>query len=211
MPDTQRLRSSSFVPLLAAVGCPLLLFALLAYGVRDGATFRWDRELVGYFDAHYYDFDELRRMTKALVYAGVAAGAALTVLVFAALMRLRRRRQALFLALAVAGAIVLSPALKSLFQRPQIGDPGEYSFPSGNATASMAVTLSVFLLLPMSRRRSLVALAGLALVALYGLGLVVLLWHYPSDVVGGWCLAVAWVTGLWLGLDAASDRPAADV
>jgi membrane-associated phospholipid phosphatase len=185
---------------LVAVACPLVLFAVLAYGVRHGNTFSWDRALVEYFDAHYYDLEGLRRVTKALVYAGAAAGAALAVLVLAALVSLRRARAALFWTLAIGGAIVSSPVLKALFQRPQIGEPGEYSFPSGNATASVALALSLALLLSGGRGRWAVALAGSGLVALNGLALVVLLWHYPSDVIAGWCVAGVWVAALWLGL-----------
>jgi membrane-associated phospholipid phosphatase len=195
-----RRRRDSAAPFLLAVACSLLLFALLAFVVRDGGTFSWDRELVEYFDAHYYDFAGLRRVTKALVYAAMAAGAVLAALVLAALVRLRRRRQAAFWAVAIGGTLVLSPILKALFQRPQIGEPGEYSFPSGNAMVSAAVGLSLFLVISPPRRRLAAALAGSGVVALYGLALVLLLWHYPSDVVAGWCVAVVWVTGLWVVL-----------
>jgi membrane-associated phospholipid phosphatase len=187
-------------PFLFAFTCPLLLFGLLAYGVREGRTLTWDRELVAYFDRHYYDFQSLRSVIEALVYAGIGAGAIAAVLVLVILVRLKRLRLALFWALAVAGAVAMTPVLKALFQRPQIGEPGEYSFPSGNATASMAMAVSGYLLLSRSRRRLLIALAGLGLVVPYGLGLVVLLWHYPSDVIAAWCIALAWVTALWLGL-----------
>jgi membrane-associated phospholipid phosphatase len=200
-------RHTSVAPVLLAVACPLLLFALLAYGVRDGATFSWDRELVAYFDTHYYDLGPLRRVAKGLVYLGIAVGAVLALLVCSALVRLQRRRQAVFWALAVTGALTLTLVLKPVFQRPQIGDPaGGYSFPSGNAVASVALVLSVFLLLSRTRWRWIVALAGVALVSLYGLALVLLLWHYPSDVVAGWCVAFAWVMALWLGLRASSDH-----
>jgi membrane-associated phospholipid phosphatase len=38
------------------------------------------------------------------------------------------------------------------------------------------------------------------LVVAYGVLLVVQSWHYPSDIVAGWCFALAWAAGLWLVL-----------
>jgi membrane-associated phospholipid phosphatase len=196
----RRHRERFLLPFLLAFTGPVLLFALLAHGVREGRTFSWDRELVAFFDTHYYDFQSLRRVVETLVYFGIGVGAAASVLVLVVLVRSNRRRHALFWALAVGGAVVMAPVLKVVFQRPQIGEPGEYSFPSGNATASLAIAVSAYLLVSTSRPRPLIALAGAGVVALYGLGLVVLLWHYPSDIVGGWCVALAWVTALWLAL-----------
>jgi membrane-associated phospholipid phosphatase len=91
--------------------------------------------------------------------------------------------------------------LKELIERPEIGmKQAEYSFPSGNATASLAGVVALILLLPPSRLQRWVASIGLAAVALYGAALVLLLWHYPSDVVAGWALALAWVLALRLVL-----------
>jgi undecaprenyl-diphosphatase len=42
--------------------------------------------------------------------------------------------------------------------------------------------------------------AGGALVFANGLTIVFLWWHYPSDVLAGWCVSLAWVCTLWLVL-----------
>lgn len=194
-------RRDGFVA-LSLVAVPLLLFGVLAFGVRDGRTFSWDRVLVEFFDEHYYDVESLREATEALIRFSLAAGAVLAAIFFVVLLGRGLRRQALFWALAIGGVAALTPILKWLFQRPQIGDPeGGYSFPSGNAMASLAVVAALFLLLSASRWRRLVAFGG-ALVPAYGLALVFLLWHYPSDVVAGWCFALAWVTGAWVAFGA---------
>jgi undecaprenyl-diphosphatase len=44
------------------------------------------------------------------------------------------------------------------------------------------------------------------IVIAYGGLLVFQLWHYPSDVMAGWCIALAWVTGVWLALRRAASR-----
>jgi membrane-associated phospholipid phosphatase len=35
-------------------------------------------------------------------------------------------------------------------------------------------------------------------VVVTGLALVDSGWHDPSDVLGGWCLGISWVSALWL-------------
>jgi membrane-associated phospholipid phosphatase len=113
----------------------------------------------------------------------------------------RAYRRAAFWGLAVGGSIVLTRVLKELIERPEIGvKQAEYSFPSGNATASLAAAVALFLLLPPSRLRRWVVVAAVGIIPLYGLALVLLLWHYPSDVIAGWALALAWVLVLRLAL-----------
>jgi membrane-associated phospholipid phosphatase len=170
------------------------VFAALALGVRDGGTYSWDRWPVEFFDRHYDDLELVREPTKALVKASIVVG----VLVAAALLALLavggQVRRAAFWALTVGGALVFTRVFKELIERPEIGvHQREYSFPSGNATATTAGLLALLLLLPPSRLRRIVAIAAAVGLPLYGSALVLLLWHYPSDVVAGWALGIAWV------------------
>ena len=62
---------------------------------------------------------------------------------------------------------------------------------------SMAILVALALTSsPRWRRRALII--GVPLLVAYGVGLVYAWWHYPFDVVAGWCIALAWVTGMWL-------------
>jgi membrane-associated phospholipid phosphatase len=180
----------------------LLVFAALAYHARTQAISGWDRETVDYFDRRYYDFGALRLLAEVLVYLGLVAGAAIALAFLVVLARRGLGRQAVFWGLAVAGPIVFTPVLKWLVGRPQIGanPEGDYSFPSGNAMVSCAFVAALLLLLPRFRRVAL--FPAVVLACAYGAALVLLLWHYPSDVVGGWCMALAWVTGAWIALHA---------
>jgi membrane-associated phospholipid phosphatase len=187
-----------FVAVWAAAFVALCVFSL---GVQNGKTYSWDRGFVSFFDEHYYDLDTVRAVTKATVKAtivfGVAFGAALLVVLAAA----RAYRRAAFWGLAIGGAVVLTRVLKETIERPEIGlRQAEYSFPSGNATVSLAGVVALVLLLPPSRLRRWIALAGAVAIPLYGLALVLLLWHYPSDVLAGWTLAISWVLALWFAL-----------
>jgi undecaprenyl-diphosphatase len=124
---------------------------------------------------------------------------AFTVGVGAWLVARRSYRAALALAGGIAGAVVLSKVTKEIVARPPIeGPPDEHSFPSGSATWSAATAVALLLLAPSRRERTVVAAAGTALAL--GLGAVIVWeeWHYPSDVVAGWSLAVGWVGALWL-------------
>lgn len=190
--------SSLFAGAAAAAFVALCIFAL---GVQDGKTYSWDRGLVSFFDEHYYDLDTVRAVTKATVKVTIVFGVAFAAALLAVLASARAYRRAAFWGLAVGGAVVLTRVLKELIERPEIGlRQAEYSFPSGNATVSLAGVMALVLLLPPSRLRRWIALAGAVAIPLYGLALVLLLWHYPSDVVAGWALATTWVLALRLVL-----------
>lgn len=154
--------------------------------------------VVEFFDEHYYDLETIRRAVKATVQLSIVLGVAFAVALFAILLAARAYARAAFWGLALGGAVVLTRVLKEAVERPEIGlRQAEYSFPSGNATVSLAGVVALVLLLPPSRLRRWVAIGGAAAIPLYGFALVLLLWHYPSDVVAGWALALAWVSVLW--------------
>ena len=75
-----------------------------------------------------------------------------------------------------------------------IREPDRFSFPSGHATASLAVALSYGVTFP------LLAVPLVLLALLVGYSRVRLGVHYPSDVLAGQLLAAvsALVVGLWL-------------
>lgn len=79
-----------------------------------------------------------------------------------------------------------------------------YSFPSGHAEVSLALVLSLYLLLGVSQPRGnrlgpafWVLALGLPWAFLVGLSRLYLQVHYPSDALGGWALAVAWTLWVW--------------
>jgi membrane-associated phospholipid phosphatase len=155
--------------------------------------------VVQFFDEHYYDLEVIRQATKAIVQLSIVLGIAFAVALLGLLLAARAYVRAAFWALAVGGAVVLTRVLKEAVERPEIGlRQAEFSFPSGNATVSVAGILALVLLLPPSRLRRWIAIAGATAIPLYGFALVLLLWHYPSDVVAGWALGLAWVSALWL-------------
>lgn len=123
--------------------------------------------------------------------------------------------------LAAAVVMALVPAvvvpLKEWTARPgtPVVPPGTGYFPSGHtATAAVAYGSATLLLLPWLRspaaRRALVA-GCLALVLGVSYGLVRHGWHWPLDVVAGWCLGTVLLAALSRvpGLSRSSGRSSA--
>ncbi len=69
--------------------------------------------------------------------------------------------------------------------------PGAASWPSGHATAAMALALCFVLASP-SRLRPAVATLGAAFSVAVCYSFLTLGWHYPSDVLGGFLVAMTW-------------------
>jgi membrane-associated phospholipid phosphatase len=65
------------------------------------------------------------------------------------------------------------------------------SWPSGHATAVVALVWCALFVAPPARRQA-VAIVGAVLVLAVGCSLLILAWHMPSDVLGGYLLATLW-------------------
>ncbi|WP_052049555.1 phosphatase PAP2 family protein [Leptolyngbya sp. KIOST-1] len=122
-------------------------------------------------------------------------------LIALALVR-RRWPVAAYLTLVTGGSAVLNLNAKLLWHRVRpalwegIPPHADFSFPSGHATYSMTFVLALVLINWDSPRRPwLIGLGGLFALAI-GASRVYLGVHFPSDVVGGWLLAIAWAVGL---------------
>ena len=179
----------------------LAVFSALAVAVGTEGPIVGDG-VVRFFDEHYYDFETVRLTIKAVVLAGIVLGVGFALALLGVLLAARAYAASAFWVLAVGGCLVLTAVAKELVERPEIGaTQSEFSFPSGNAAVSLAGLYAIVLLLGGSRWTRIVAVAAGVVVPLYGAALVMLLWHYPSDVVGGWALATAWVSVLAVAFD----------
>jgi membrane-associated phospholipid phosphatase len=116
------------------------------------------------------------------------------VLVLVALARERPRVAAavvLVLALAPLSAEVLKPLLAHPHLRIGFTHIGPASFPSGHSTAAAILALSAVLVAP-RRARPVVAALGGVFALTVGAALLIRSWHMPSDVLGGYLLALLW-------------------
>ena len=112
-------------------------------------------------------------------------------LVFVALAR-RRLRTALVVAVILVGSNVSTQLLKPALAKPEVFPGVETAtWPSGHATAAMALVLCLVLVVPLRLRPAAAALGGLfALAVVYSI--LILGHHEPSDILGGFLMAGAW-------------------
>jgi undecaprenyl-diphosphatase len=193
----------------------LVLFASLAYAVVQGEAVAFDAAVRN--AVHAASFPALTYAMRGISDLGEAVFlVALGVIVVWRLVFLGRRRQAVFFVIATLGAEVIDQALKFWFQRtrpeaffgPQLLN---YSFPSGHALVSFCFYLALAEILmddrwPRARKLAVRTLAVL-LTGLIGLSRVYLGVHYPTDVLGGYAAAIAWLSILRTG-DAVQRRKA---
>lgn len=113
------------------------------------------------------------------------------------IVALVRRRARVFLAM---GAILLGANVTTQLLKPLLAGPrdyvqwvplGEHTWPSGHATAAMALALCSVIAAP-PRRRPVVAAAMAAFAIAVSYSFLELAWHYPSDVLGGFLVAGTW-------------------
>jgi undecaprenyl-diphosphatase len=150
--------------------------------------------------------EELVRDFTALGGIGVLAFISLGVAGYLALQR--KGRALLLLAVAVAGGLLLSSALKAGFDRPRpdLVPHGSHvytaSFPSGHSMMATVTYLTLGALLarimPDRRTKFFVLTMAVALSLLVGLSRVYLGVHWPSDVAAGWMAGAAWALLWWL-------------
>lgn len=146
-----------------------------------------------------------------------AAAATLVVALVTGCLLLRHPRAAVLVVGGVGTTVGTATLLKSLVGRTIHGD--NLSYPSGHT--AFATALALVVALPVTGRLGLGRTAGTSLVlaaalvagAVMGWAQVALGAHYPTDVLGGWCTALAVIPATaWL-VDRTTDRlvrPAAD-
>jgi membrane-associated phospholipid phosphatase len=127
--------------------------------------------------------------------------------VVVALIR-RRGRVAVAVAGIMLGANVTAQLLKSLLtQVHPVPIRLDYvlqfkaaAWPSGHATAAMSLGLCA-VLVARTRWRPAVAATGAAFAVAVSFSFLILVWHYPSDVLAGYLLAATWtlvgVAAVW--------------
>ena len=198
-----------------AAGCAGVFIALmaLAYGVgiarwADGAALQGFLGLRGPLaDQVFFRFAHI---ADPLPYALI--GVALIAVAAAR----GRYRHAAAAAVLLGGSAASSQVLKPFlaFDRHHdflgLAQINAAAFPSGHATASMALALAAVLVVPPAWRRA-TAIAGGTFALGVSFSILALGWHFPSDVVGGHLLATIWCLFAVAGLRVAGalwpERP----
>ncbi len=217
----------SFEPrlLMLAAGVVGALWAFLSIAdeVMEGETLAVDRQLLLLLRSPGDPTDPIgsRKVEEAI--RDVTALGGFTVLtlvtavaVIAFLLHKRWRHALVMLGAALVGELC-SDLLKSAYGRPRpdLVPHGSYvysaSFPSGHSLHAAVVFLTLAMLISsLETHRSTKMLAySLAILILVAVGFsrVYLGVHWPTDVLGGWCLGAAVALGAWMALIGLGGRP----
>jgi membrane-associated phospholipid phosphatase len=109
-----------------------------------------------------------------------------------------RPRVAAAVPLVLLGSALTTELLKPLLAHDHattlgVRDIPAASWPSGHATAAMALALCAVIVAP-RRLRPIAAVLGAVFATAVGFSLLILARHMPSDVVGGYLVAALWIS-----------------
>lgn len=199
------------IGLVLAVGA-VAGFAAVADEVMEGETRAFDVAVLRWMERQHTPQFDVWAMEVTSLGSGLVV--AMTVAISSVFLWVTRHRYSVALLwVALLGSGLITRTLKTIFDRPrpdvfpwQAHYVDHGSFPSGHATTSMVVYLTLAYLVgrlaDTRRLRALTLLVAAVLIALIGLSRLYLGVHYPSDVIAGYAVGFAWATFCALGIEA---------
>jgi undecaprenyl-diphosphatase len=191
------------IPVAAAFG-----FLSLTLFIASGRSFAFDRSVVLFFretgdPSMPIGPAWLREAVRDVTAFGSTVGLGLmTIAAGLTLWLCRHRHLAVGLVLTVIGATAVSTVLKIVIgrDRPDIVEHAALtftaSFPSGHAFLSAVTLLSIAGFVGLAARRDditrLCIVLAWGMIVMIGMSRIYLGVHWPTDVIGGWCLGIAW-------------------
>ena len=177
----------------------VLVFLMILEDVYDAESMRLDRA------AYWLIVEHLRTpwLTPVMEsFSALATPVSLVVLLLAVAAFAPGKRPGMCCAVNLVLVVVINQVLKFIIQRPRpdgfrLATASGFSFPSGHSMAAMAFFgLLAWLVWKYEADRRLRCLyaTGFALViVMIGVSRIYLGVHYASDVLGGFCLSMAWL------------------
>ncbi|MBD2189728.1 phosphatase PAP2 family protein [Pseudanabaena mucicola] len=183
---------------LGGILSSFLAFSLLAIAINTLPLItQWDSIILA--KIHNSQSLELDKIAIALTQS--ASGRGITASAFFLSIGLVWRKQWRSLGhiwLAIGGGGLITFLAKLLFHRHRpdvwispLPQP-DFSFPSGHAMLSMSLVIAIAILIPQKHWRLIWLVTG-------GVWFIAIAWtrlylgvHYPSDILGGWLLAIFW-------------------
>ncbi len=193
----------------------LLVFTYVAKEVVSGESKGFDEMTLDYLrhDGKILS-DEQTWLTGMMIDITALGGATIIFMITAAVffyLLIQKQYEFMWLILiATVGGAILSFGLKELFARERpplmfhLLTVKSMSFPSGHAMMSSVVYLTQGALLAKVQSnknlRIYILLVAIILVFLIGISRVYLGVHYPTDVLAGWSVGLAWASLCWLAV-----------
>ncbi|MCG6134702.1 MAG: phosphatase PAP2 family protein [Nostoc sp. LLA-1] len=192
----------ALVVLFVGVYVPLQIFGLLALKVEQNlGGFPWDLPIL--LTVHSIAQPQLDQFAALLTKLG-SFWTVLPMLMAIALILLgqRRWRSLTYLLITASGSAIINHTAKAFWHRvrPDLwvsaAPEFDYSFPSGHAMTSMTLVAILVILTWDSVWCWFTVLLGSLYIFAIGWTRLYLGVHFPSDIIAGWLVAIAWAMGV---------------
>lgn len=194
---------------LLTIGLPIILFVFIMFAVINHNTNEFDSFV--YQNVSKLISFRLTEVMKLITFFG-SKGFFITVALVLIVFFFKKEKYSFYTSMIVINlmlAAVLNVAVKYIIQRSRpdimrLIEISGYSFPSGHSMVSMSFFGFLIYLgcINLKTRLKYLVISLLAvLILLIGLSRIYLGVHFASDVIGGFCLGIAWVGSFSLIVD----------
>lgn len=196
---------SKMILLFILVTISLISFFILANVVSSKESLGFDKPILLF--VHDFASPFLNAFFTTVTYLGESLYILIAAMILAAYFTYKKVYQkALILLLSLGGIVVANAVLKFIFRRDRptlwehLVSETNFSFPSGHAMISIGFAMALVAIFWNTKYRVITVVLATVGTLLVGLSRLYLGVHYPSDVLAGWCVSVAWVSLVAMGV-----------
>lgn len=190
--------------LLLGIVLSWLLFVGLAIAVRQSPQGIFQEQNL-LWAIHHTANPALDQVATIVTAMGIYGGTLPILVILGIILALAKQWRSLaFIAVTALGSVVLNYLTKTLIARPRpylwdssYHGPTNPAFPSGHALSSLMLGMILILLSWGSRWQPLTVIVSLIFALTIVWTRLYLGVHYPSDILGGWCLAIGWTLAVY--------------